>query len=552
LNLPVGELGDPDRIIEEIAAGFGVPITKMLANDPNRANAETGDAGWLRDTILPYCRLDEEQLNAKYLPLWDLGEDAVLAYDNPVPKNEQADADRRVKYVAGGIVKPNEARAELGLDEVEGGDTLLVPSGVVPIGQAGVNPFAGMFAGATVSTAPDAAQPGADAPQGTTEGAPATDAPTSPGAAQDIQTTEATVLNGAQVTAAASIVQQVTAGELPRDSGVAMLQAFFNLTPEKAEQVMGSAGNPKVPTTPNPNPAADATAAQAAEIAAGQAGKPEAPEGGDDEEDAADAKGKALSPRRIKSAPNPNPTALIALLRKTFAEQLRDVLAGMKAIQAIETKDEGDAPKQPDLPDLNIDLKAWNDRLSAAAAPIIEGYLRDAAKFVTQQLNLSPDVWGVVDAKLPQAAQDLALKFAQSTNQTTSMQLDEALADLRDEIQEGIEVGDPGAKMTERVQDVFDQASDQRAETIARTEASRARHDAELRTARASGVVKSKSWLASGDACQICEALAAGSANGIPLDKPYGSSSYGPIDAPPGHVNCTCSQTLNLNDEYQP
>lgn len=49
-------------------------------------------------------------------------------------------------------------------------------------------------------------------------------------------------LNGAQVTAAAEIVSQVAAGTLPRESGVAMLKAFFLLDTATAEAVIGSAG----------------------------------------------------------------------------------------------------------------------------------------------------------------------------------------------------------------------------------------------------------------------------------------------------------------------
>lgn len=77
--------------------------------------------------------------------------------------------------------------------------------------------------------------------------------PTTKGASQQIQTTEALVLNGAQITAAKDIVLAVAAGELPRDSGVKILQSFFNLKPGKAEEIMASAGTGE-PTTPNPQP----------------------------------------------------------------------------------------------------------------------------------------------------------------------------------------------------------------------------------------------------------------------------------------------------------
>ena len=49
-------------------------------------------------------------------------------------------------------------------------------------------------------------------------------------------------LNGAQVTAALTIVQAVAARLLPRSSGVQMLSSFFNLPPATAERVMADTG----------------------------------------------------------------------------------------------------------------------------------------------------------------------------------------------------------------------------------------------------------------------------------------------------------------------
>ena len=49
-------------------------------------------------------------------------------------------------------------------------------------------------------------------------------------------------LNGAQVGAAQGIVESVAIGALPRDTGVAMLSAFFNLPPSDAETIMGTVG----------------------------------------------------------------------------------------------------------------------------------------------------------------------------------------------------------------------------------------------------------------------------------------------------------------------
>jgi len=119
LNMPPETIGDPDRVVEEIAAAFGVPVTKLLAGDPNRSSAQVADAAWTRDTILPYCRLDEEKLNEKLLPLFGIEEDAVLAYDNPVPEDKQFLVRRHTQYVKAGIMTPDEVRLELGLAPIE-------------------------------------------------------------------------------------------------------------------------------------------------------------------------------------------------------------------------------------------------------------------------------------------------------------------------------------------------------------------------------------------------------------------------------------------------
>lgn len=71
---------------------------------------------------------------------------------------------------------------------------------------------------------------------------------------QTLQTTQATVLNGAQVTAATAIVESVAAGTIPRDSGIGQIMVLFNLDQAQAEKIMGSAGNPGTKTSPVINP----------------------------------------------------------------------------------------------------------------------------------------------------------------------------------------------------------------------------------------------------------------------------------------------------------
>ena len=57
-----------------------------------------------------------------------------------------------------------------------------------------------------------------------------------------------TALNGAQVTAAQGIVASVAAGQLPRDTAVAMLTEFFNIDAARADRILGSVGRTFTPS----------------------------------------------------------------------------------------------------------------------------------------------------------------------------------------------------------------------------------------------------------------------------------------------------------------
>lgn len=55
-------------------------------------------------------------------------------------------------------------------------------------------------------------------------------------------------LNGAQVSSMVEVITKVALGELPRDSGIAILKAAFSLTEVQAEEIMGSVGKGFTPT----------------------------------------------------------------------------------------------------------------------------------------------------------------------------------------------------------------------------------------------------------------------------------------------------------------
>lgn len=94
------------------------------------------------------------------------------------------------------------------------------------------------------------AAPSEVAPDTTASASPGADAKPAPGVeavGQDIQVEPDQVLNGAQIAAAVDIVVQVKMGTLPRDSGLSLLRTGFNLTQEKATEIMGDAGRTAPP-----------------------------------------------------------------------------------------------------------------------------------------------------------------------------------------------------------------------------------------------------------------------------------------------------------------
>lgn len=129
LNWQFPEVGTATRVIEEISAVSGVPVAMLLSNDPTKASSTTARVGWYRNTVRPYCRLHEEKLNQKWLPLFDDAPNTFLCYDPVSFEDAEAQSKRLVGEVAGGVRQVNEARVELGLPWLKDYDIIYPPSG---------------------------------------------------------------------------------------------------------------------------------------------------------------------------------------------------------------------------------------------------------------------------------------------------------------------------------------------------------------------------------------------------------------------------------------
>ncbi len=128
-------------ILEEIAAGFGVPMNVISVDGITFNNMRHGLQLWTRNTIKPLQKLMGEAINTFVMPMYggeperDVGirkrAPWFVCFDNPVPEDQDADAERLMR-LSGNIplLEPNEARAELGREPVEWGDEPFIPGGV--------------------------------------------------------------------------------------------------------------------------------------------------------------------------------------------------------------------------------------------------------------------------------------------------------------------------------------------------------------------------------------------------------------------------------------
>lgn len=156
--------------------------------------------------------------------------------------------------------------------------------------------------------------------------------------------------------------------------------------------------------------------------------------------------------------------------------------------------------------------------------------------------------FGVVNEAALRYLEDYKIRLAGSVTDTTA---DAINAQLR----AGIEGGEAVADLQARVRSVMADASEYRAEMIARTESRRAMEGGRVAAAQAAGGVEAKEWLLSGNPCPFCRAMAGQRA---PLDRPFlprGASvvaadgsilvnDYADVTAPPLHPGCRCSTGL--------
>jgi len=124
---------------EEIAAAFNAPIS-LWDQAAIRANVEGAQYFHAKYGIQPRLRKIEEKINEKLLPMFDESGTLFAAFEDVVPEDKVSQLAERTGYVNAGVMTRNEARADMGLEPIDGADELFIPFNMTPISDAGREP----------------------------------------------------------------------------------------------------------------------------------------------------------------------------------------------------------------------------------------------------------------------------------------------------------------------------------------------------------------------------------------------------------------------------
>ena len=393
-------------------------------------------------------------------------------------------------------------------------------------------------------------------------------------------------LNGAQVARAREIVLDVAAGQLPRETGVAMLGSFFNRPPEWAENVMGPVGDTfivGVGAEPEPAALPGPEADGAGSPQDGQEPGAEAAEAGEGDsgtgEDAEGARGvlrrtvvvfeagsqhvrdvSSIAPgsrmrateyggelhrahmRKAEEVEERHLPDVLDAVRTLFRGQGESIMSGLADLTdedlARIVDEVGDDPEDvaDAIMDLVFDSQVWANR---SLGRLVELY-GDVAEDVGADLFDELGVDEAFDAEAPRVVAAVAERadlFATTTADTSRRKALEAIAG-------GLEDGLDLAGIVDEVQARVDGWTKGRAETAARTALHGTTQAVADEAARQSGVVAGKEWLTSLDErVRGTHKDAHGQTVGLDEDFEVGDGhgpSPGNIDADEENYNCRC------------
>jgi len=127
VNYEVGQ----KQTMHKISGAFGVPVSLLMTEDVNLANARIGLEQYMRFTILPKLKRIEQTINQDVMGLYD--PKLFVAFDNPVPEDREAQLRENDIRLKNWSMTINEWRSTLGEEEVPWGDQPLVQGDVKPM-----------------------------------------------------------------------------------------------------------------------------------------------------------------------------------------------------------------------------------------------------------------------------------------------------------------------------------------------------------------------------------------------------------------------------------
>lgn len=505
---------------EEVAICIGVPPA-MLTVNTNLDNLKAARAQHAKNAVEPRCILIDQTINAELLPRYDPTGRLFLAHDDCVPADVATDVLRETADLNNGARTINEIREERNLDPVPWGEEPWIPSGKRQPSEERPSPL-GAF--------PPSDRP---SPSGRGEGE---------GGSQE-------------------------APRSPQDESSGGDEASDTNRPAKSQ--------------PRPRHACPAACKHDVRVHGGlSAGARGDAPAGSSAVDPSTVKQVAPSPEGNAENPAinihglPDGRALLAPLQRVIKRQRKAILKAIQtrpeaALKAVQTANQANHANQKDpisadpirtirpirgskaLADLpGIDWDEWDDDFRKSCAPVLEIYAENGARAANARLAATDEeaAWRVQLPQVREAVDQAAMQFAESTNATTSMQIDDAIAKLKADLTEGILSEENTVReLTKRVQAIFTGLERDRARLIAQTEASRAVHQGQLIAAEQSGMVVGFRWLAHPGACDACAELDGQSVDlGDAFADDGRGTAYSVVTAPPLHPNCLCSVTEDL------
>jgi len=239
--------------------------------------------------------------------------------------------------------------------------------------------------------------------------------------------------------------------------------------------------------------------------------------------------------------PIPTGAGVARVLRAVFSNQRREVIQSLKRNQPVSLLHWTEPMVELLTPLL---LPMWIDGAQRALRRVEQqrqrGYRTPKAK------SLFSFAYSAFMRLVTGACRVATMLFCEETNRTATREINEAKAALREGLAEGLSLGEAGQSLTARTRELFDDPM--RAHRIAGTEASRATHAGMVSLAQETGVAKGSRWLASSDACDLCQSLNGKVvAFGEPFHVDPKGGPYSQWLHPPGHPSCHCSITIELD-----